>query len=436
MSTVPLDHRPDEFTAADQGHSASSSSSSSPSSSAAERALAAAASESQFKGNVPGGAVDNRRQLLVKLCWMLLWTFYLVYPVKDLASGRHGPTVTLLGCAGLVGFLACYLILVIFRSMRGVRWRGSYPLVAVMAAIALGSSLGLGANWLVLFNYLSVAVGAVLVPRFALAGVATTTAVMAAVAVSQSQDLSTIGVLALPSFLSGAAMTGLQRLVGVMRELRDARETVAHLAVAEERLRLARDMHDLLGHSLSLIALKSELAGRFMTAGQQDAARAQVADIEQVARESLTDVRAAITGYRKPTLPVELSAARRALATAGVTLEAPAALAEDRPGLGAAEAETLAWALREAVTNIVRHADGATLCTVGMDETWDGEGGRYAVLEITDNGAGPGKSGPGNGLSGLDERLALVGGRLETSPGQHGKGFRIRALVPLGVRVG
>ncbi|WP_329583211.1 sensor histidine kinase [Kitasatospora sp. NBC_01250] len=435
MSTTPLDRRPDESEAADQGRSTGSPSGAGSSSGAAERALAAADGELQFKGAVPGGPVDNRRQLLVKLCWMLLWAFYLVYPIKDLTGSHHGPAAKAFGWAALAGFLGCYVTLVLFRSMRGIRWRGSYPLVAVMAVLAPATSLGLGTDWLVMFNYLAVAVGAVLVPRLALAGVATVTGAMAVTALSLSQDLGTIGELALPAFLGGAAMIGMQRLVGVMRELRDARETVAHLAAAEERLRLARDMHDLLGHSLSLITLKSELAGRFMEAGQQEAARAQVTDIEQVARESLTDVRAAITGYRRPTLPVELSAARRALSTVGVTLEAPAALAEDRPGLGAAEAETLAWALREAVTNIVRHAQGATLCTIGLDETWDGEGGRYAVLEITDNGAGPGKSGPGNGLSGLDERLALVGGRLETSPGQHGKGFRIRALVPLGARV-
>jgi two-component system sensor histidine kinase DesK len=217
-----------------------------------------------------------------------------------------------------------------------------------------------------------------------------------------------------------------------MRELRETREVAAHLAAAEERLRLARDMHDLLGHSLSLITLKSELAGRFMDAGKTEQARGQVADIESVARQSLTDVRAAITGYRKPSLSVELAAARTALATTGVTLEAPSTLAEEYPGLGAPEAETLAWALREAVTNVIRHAEGATQCTVVLDETWDEDGSRFVVLEINDNGRGPGKALPGNGLAGLDERLALVGGRLETSPGRHGKGFRVRALVPLG----
>jgi two-component system sensor histidine kinase DesK len=370
---------------------------------------------------------------MVKLCWMLLWMFYLAYPISDLASGKHGTVATVLGALALAVFVGGYLSLVIFRSMSGDWWRGTYPTVGVMLALALATPFGLGGNWLGLFTYLSVAVGAVLPPRFALLGVAAVSGTQLVIALIMHASISALSALVLPAFLSGAAMTGLQRLVTTMRELREAREVAAHLAAAEERLRLARDMHDLLGHSLSLITLKSELAGRFMDAGKDEQARAQVADIEQVARQSLTDVRSAISGYRKPSLSVELAAARTALATTGVTLEAPSTLTEEHPGLGGAEAETLAWALREAVTNVVRHAEGATLCTVGLDETWDGDGARFAVLEVADNGRGPGKSGPGNGLTGLDERLALVGGRLETAPGRHGKGFKVRALVPLGL---
>ncbi|MCX4746948.1 sensor histidine kinase [Kitasatospora sp. NBC_01287] len=409
MPDAPLDHRPDQLGREGQGRSK--------------------------PGAYPGSTPETRKQVLVKLCWMLLWMLYLYYPVQDLVTGHYSVPVRVAGWVALAAFLAGYLVLVFFRSMRGVRWRGSYPLLVLMAAIAVTTGCTLSGNWLGLFPYLSVAVGAVLPARFALPGVALVTAMVAAEGLATGARSGALTSLLVPTFLSGAAMTGLQQLVGAMRELREARETAAQLAAAEERLRMARDLHDLLGHSLSLITLKSELAGRFMDADKDEAARAQVADIEQVARQSLIDVRGAVSGYRRPTLGVELAAARSALATAGVTLEAPPAVAEDRPGLGVAEAETLAWVLRESVTNIVRHADGATHCTLAMDETWDGEGARFAVLEISDNGRGPGKAGPGNGLSGLDERLALVGGRLETSPGRGGKGFRLRALVPLGVRV-
>ncbi|WP_280695247.1 histidine kinase [Kitasatospora sp. GP82] len=387
--------------------------------------------QAQSFGNIPGAQVENRRQLVVKLAWMSMWMIYLIYPVKDLVGARHGTAATVAGALALALFLASYMSLVAVRATKPGSWRGSYLIVGLMMLLAVATSFGLGEAWLTLFTYCSVCAATVLPPRLGLRGVAGTTALALAVALLTHAETDTLAGIVLPCFLGGLAMTGLQRLVTTMRELREARAAVAHLAAAEERLRLARDLHDLLGHSLSLITLKSELAGRFMDQDQQEAARAQVADIENVARQSLVDVREAVGGYRRPTLPVELAAARTALTAAQVTLEADPAVAEDRPGLGGQEAGALAWALREAVTNVVRHGEDATVCTVTIDETWEGDGERYAVLEVADNGRGPGKSSPGNGLSGLEERLALVDGRLETGPGQRGKGFRLRAMVPL-----
>ncbi|MET9614963.1 sensor histidine kinase [Kitasatospora indigofera] len=381
--------------------------------------------------NFPGAAVQNRRQLLVKLAWMSLWMIYLVYPVKDLTGGTHGTAATVLGWAALAVFLATYLSLVALRSTKPADWRGKYPFVASMLVLAVATSFGLGEAWLTLFTYASVCVAIVLPPRLGLRGVGATTVLALAVALLIRADPDTLAAIILPCFLGGLAMTGLQRLIATMQELREARAAVAHLAASEERLRLARDLHDLLGHSLSLITLKSELAGRFLDQDKQEAARAQVADIESVARQSLVDVREAVSGFRRPTLPVELAAARTALAAAQVTLEADPSVLDGWPGLGPDETGVLAWALREAVTNVVRHGEGATVCTVAADRTWEGDGERFAVLEITDNGPGPGKSAPGNGLSGLEERLALVGGRLQTGPGPRGRGFRLRALVPL-----
>ncbi|GAA2819373.1 sensor histidine kinase [Kitasatospora paracochleata] len=382
-------------------------------------------------GNIPGTAVENRRQLLVKLAWMSLWMVYLVYPVKDLTSGRHSTAATAAGAIGLTVFLVAYVGLVAIRSTKADGWWGKYPPVALMLAIAVAASFGLGEAWLTLFTYTSVCVAVVLPPRLGLLGVVTLTAITVAVALLSHADRDTLAAIALPCLLGGLAMTGLQRLIATMRELREARAAVAELAASEERLRLARDLHDLLGHSLSLITIKSELAGRFMDADKAAEARAQVADIEQVARQSLIDVREAVTGFRRLTLAVELAAARTALTASRITLEADPAIAEDRPGLGGEEAGALAWALREAVTNIVRHGVGASVCTVTLDETWEADGARYAVLDVADDGRGPGKAGPGNGLTGLDERLATVGGHLETGPGPRGKGFRLRAHVPL-----
>ncbi|MFJ1706502.1 sensor histidine kinase [Kitasatospora sp. NPDC088346] len=382
-------------------------------------------------GTVPGAPVENRRQLLVKLSWMSLWMIYLVYPVKDLTGGGHGTAAVVAGSLALAVFVAAYLSLVAIRSTRPDGWYGKYVAVAGMLVIAIVTSFTLGESWLTLFTYTSVCVATVLPAGLGVRGVIAVTLLTLAIALLVRAESDTLVAILLPCFLSGLAMTGLQRLISTMRELREARATVAHLAASEERLRLARDLHDLLGHSLSLITIKSELAGRFLDQDKQTEARAQVADIEKVARQSLIDVREAVSGFRRPTLPVELAAARTALATAQVDLEVDRAVAEGRPGLGAEEAGALAWALREAVTNIVRHGEGATVCTVTLDEVWEGDGERYAVLEVADDGRGPGKSGPGNGLSGLSERLALVGGRLESGAGPRGKGFRIRALVPL-----
>ncbi|WP_316526475.1 sensor histidine kinase [Kitasatospora brasiliensis] len=381
--------------------------------------------------NVPGSPVETRRQLLVKIAWMALWMLYLAYPAGDLLGGHHGTAGTVFGWCCLAGFVVAYVLLVIFRSQAGMRPRACLTIVVTMVGLAIAASAVLGGAFLTLFIYASVCVAIITPLKYGLHALVAMAALTATVGWGIGAGTDNIATIALSAFLSGVAMTGLQRLVATMKELREARAAVAHLAASEERLRLARDLHDLLGHSLSLITLKSELAGRFMDAGKDEAARAQVADIEQVARQSLTDVREAVTGFRRPTLPVELAAARTALGAAQVRLEASPELVDRWPSLAEEESGALAWALREAVTNVVRHGEGATLCAVAGDERWEENGERYAVLEVADNGRGPGKSQPGNGLSGLEERLALVGGRLETGPGERGKGFRLRALVPL-----
>ncbi|MFJ9841033.1 sensor histidine kinase [Kitasatospora sp. NPDC101155] len=381
--------------------------------------------------NVPGSPVETRRQLLVKVAWMLLWMLYLAYPAGNLLNGDHSPAGRVLGWCCLAGFVAAYVLLVIFRSQAEMRLRACQAIVAAMIVLAVAASFVLGTAFLTLFIYAAVCVAIITPARYVLRALGGMAALTAGVGLLTHADTDNITTFALTAFLSGVAMAGLQRLVATMKELREARAAVAHLAASEERLRLARDLHDLLGHSLSLITLKSELAGRFMDAGKDEAARAQVADIEQVARQSLIDVREAVTGFRRPTLPVELAAARTALSAAQVRLEVAPELVDAWPSLATEEAGALAWALREAVTNIVRHGEGATVCTVTADESWEASGERYAVLEIADDGRGPGKSQAGNGLSGLEERLALVGGRLETGPGERGKGFRLRASVPL-----
>jgi two-component system sensor histidine kinase DesK len=252
-------------------------------------------------------------------------------------------------------------------------------------------------------------------------------------------DPASFHIVLLPVLLVGWAMIGFRMQVELTGELAQARETVAKLAANEERLRLARDMHDLTGQSLSMITLKSELAAKRLTrlppSAEREAVVRELDDIGRVSRQTLHDIREAVTGYRRPTLAIEVITARNALDAAGIRLDDDPALTL-RSGTFDAEAEAaLAWCLREAVTNVVRHS-GATSCRVRLA----GQDGELA-LEVTDDGHGfPGQdqqSPKGSGLHGMSERLSAVGGHLSLGPAPRGAGtdpglgFRLRASVPL-----
>lgn len=374
-------------------------------------------------GTRVGVPPESRRQKAVKSLWIGLWLFYLSAPVADLISGGHSPGVRLLGGLGLVAFVAWYLVLV-FRTARQMAPRRVLASVAVLAAQATVLSLTLGREWLVLFVYVAISSGAALPPEISRWTVPGATALLTATALAVPDGRAYLAGLLIPALMGGFAMVGIRAMIRTTIELRQARATVAQLAANEERLRMARDLHDLLGHSLSLITLKSELAGR-MLPDQPEAAARQVADIEQVSRQALVDVREAVSGYRRPTLPGELAGARTALTAAGILADLPSDVTEDLPE----ETESaLAWALREAVTNVVRHS-GAKRCTVTLTACQT-LAGPVAELTVRDDGAG-GPSVPGNGLTGLTERLEAVGGTLSAGPA--GKtGFRLRASIPLG----
>ncbi|MGV9255112.1 sensor histidine kinase [Streptomyces sp. NPDC003697] len=368
----------------------------------------------------------NRRELLRKLVWIGVWLVFLSSPVHDLAAGHHTPAGTAAGSLGLAAFVAAYLGLV-FRNIARPSTRFYVAgLIAALAVLAVVLCLALGPAWLGLFCYVSVACGATLPPRAAYWSVPATGGLMLLaglrVGVQEAWNLLLLVILI------GFAMTGVGQLVRTTVELRQARATVAQLAANEERLRLARDLHDLLGHSLSLITLKSELAGR-MLPGHPDKAAQQVADIEQVSRQALVDVREAVTGYRRPRLHVELAGVRVALTAAGVDARLPPE--PDLAGLPEDSESALAWALREAVTNVVRHS-GARRCVVEVvrRQTLDGP---TLELSVEDDGSGGTGQGPGNGLTGLTERLQKAGGTLEA--GRSGRGFRLVARVPAGTRV-
>ena len=204
-------------------------------------------------------------------------------------------------------------------------------------------------------------------------------------------------------------------------KLRMAQEEVEHLAKVAERERIARDLHDVLGHTLSVIVLKSELASRLFDR-DSDRARAEIAEVEQIAREALAEVRQAVRGYRAGGLIEEFTRARSTLETAGIRAECEipkTALAMRE--LSPAQETVLALVMREAVTNVVRHS-GAEACQLRLER----KGDQYR-LEITDDGRG-GFGAEGNGLRGMRERLEALGGTMERD-GSHG--MRITATLPL-----
>jgi two-component system sensor histidine kinase DesK len=192
----------------------------------------------------------------------------------------------------------------------------------------------------------------------------------------------------------------------------EARAEVARLASEAERTRIARDLHDLLGHSLTAITVKSTLARRLVTA---EAARAgeEMAAVETLARQALTDVRAAVSGYREVTLAGELARGRELLRACGVTADLPTAT----DAVGPAHQELFGWVVREGLTNVARHAR-ATRCSVTLSAS---------TVEVVDDGVGGIASG-GSGLDGLRERVLAAGGRFSAGP-LHPRGWRLRVTV-------
>ena len=315
-------------------------------------------------------------------------------------------------------------------------------LILLMGAIAVTTTVTFGAQWVVLFIFVATT-GVMLAPlRRAPLVIAIAAVAAAAAEVAGSWNLvsaTTAGSWALSIVMAGYITLLMRRRGALIAELRRTQSEVARLAaadaVADERLRFARDLHDLLGHSLSLIVLKAELARRLLERGDPDGqARTEVADLEEAARKALVEVREAVAGYRARSFAAELERSRAALTAAGVDLTVtgvPAAAGDAYPP---AVDELLAWVAREATTNIVRHSSATRArIVVAAGET-------AVTLEVTDDGVEAGGAGAsdwdwlaaergGSGLLGLQERVAAAGGRFAAGPAAGG--FRVSASVPL-----
>lgn len=218
-----------------------------------------------------------------------------------------------------------------------------------------------------------------------------------------------IGIIAL-------AMYGFFAVIRSNAALAHARSEVARLATENERARIARDLHDLLGHSLTTITVKAQLANR-LAATDPARAAVEIGEVEELTRRTLADVRAAVSGYREVTLGNELAAAREVLRAAGITADLPGAI----DAVAQPDDELFAWVVREGVTNVVRHSRART-CHVVLGQR---------SIEISDDGSGSAGRCPGNGLSGLQERVMAAGGLLESGPADSSRGWRLR--VEMGV---
>ena len=338
-----------------------------------------------------------------------IWLFFLAQPLLE-AWHRRDTVAGLVGIAALVAFAAVYMTL--WLRARAGRWRMmsdpplAFSLTYLSALVVLGGVVVacVGEAGLACVVYLSV--GCVMVFPFRVAApivVALTVATffLGAVEGWGSQIGTAFSIMA-----ASVAVFGLRAIISRNSDLVHAQEENSRLAVDNERTRFARDLHDILGHSLTVITVKAELAQKLMDV-DLDRARAEVADLERLSRDALVDVRRAVEGYRDITLPGELVRARVALQAAEIRAEIPGSTDEVPSDLR----ELFAWTVREGVTNVIRHS-GARHCEVRLSAT------RAEVLD--DGGATPSPTGHGSGLAGLRERAAAAGATVvtrELSPG-------------------
>ena len=342
---------------------------------------------------------------------------YLLFVFNAVATHSRGAG-EVLGYALIVAFAVCYLV-----SLPLVERRDSgrfWVLYAVLFALFVAVLPFAHAAAFVLCVYITMVtvsrLGARSVPiviGLSLAALLVPVAIHSwQVSLSDAFDDVTpiaIPVVAISSFAVARVHKG-------NRALAEAQAELARLAAENERSRIARDLHDLLGHSLTAITVKAGLARRL---GEADPARAlqEVAEIEALARRSLADVRAAVSNYRDVTLVGELATGRELLRAAGITADLPRGVDVIEP----THQELFGWVVREGLTNIVRHAH-ASSCTVRVSRS---------AVEIVDDGVGS-ASRPGNGLSGLRERVTAAGGVVDAGP-LPSKGWRLRvSLAPVG----
>jgi two-component system sensor histidine kinase DesK len=369
--------------------------------------------------------------------WAGAWMWPLIAPA--IACLRSEVPHAVWAGVGLVTFMVLYLIVVTNafdedrRQRRGALPRLDVVLLLVLAALGITLFIAYRAEpsgWWNLMLYVAVVGTALLPPKLAAAWTLGVVAVTISWALTargaDAPDRGGLAQIVFGTLMAGALVQIIKQMQRYIRMLRDTRAELAQNAVAQERLRFARDLHDLLGHTMSLIVVKAEVVRRLVEREPALAAEA-AADIEAIGRRALTEVREAVNGYRAPEFPVELDSVRTALASAGISVR----VRHDGPPVPPAASQVFGWVIREAATNVIRHS-GAKACDITVDVDREA-----ATVEIIDTGhghrlvAGPGDTATrkGVGLVGLRERVVAAGGTLTTGNAPRG-GFRVTAAMP------
>jgi two-component system sensor histidine kinase DesK len=352
---------------------------------------------------------------------VLVGLLFLAGPLSDLFDESLGAAHVAALLLGLGAFVALYISL-LPESAWLSRLGPHAALVALALLPVIATALllaGAPTSFVALYVYFVAAAGICLPARPAVAVTLLTALVVGIAGLVHGESSSAIFATVLTIGSIGILMTAFGRIARANRELRATREELARLAVSEERLRIARDLHDLLGHSLTVIAIKSELARRLVERDPSEAAT-ELDDIQSVSRTALAEVREAVRGYRRLALAEAVETAQAALSAAGIDCE----LADDDDVALPADVDSvLAWAVREGTTNVIRHS-GAVHCAIRICA--DAE---HAAVEIEDDGSATSATRPGSGLKGLRERAQRVRGELEAGA-LPGGGFRLRLSVP------
>jgi two-component system sensor histidine kinase DesK len=373
-------------------------------------------------GTSRGGPRDLLAPRLARGISAVVFSGYGIVTLLNVQNAVSG-TAALVVCTGAV--IVLYAVQVLLTSPGARRWsaRRKAVILGVQTALTFGPMIWLGVAWGSMAGPLAGSILLMLPGRIAWPLYGLIPLTMLGWSVSDGVRALETGYFTISTALTGLVIYGLTRLTDLVREVHDARAEMARMAVTQERLRFARDLHDLLGYSLSAITLKSELIHRLVPVNPERA-RSEVASVLGVARQALADVRLVASGYRDMSLEAEAASVAEVMAAADVDLEVTIECGRLHPLVDT----VLATALREGVTNILRHSKVQS-CTIKVEIV-----GETVRLDLVNDGvvaSDPADSADrGSGLGNLRARLAAVGGEL-TAGVVAGDRFRLTAVAPV-----